>query len=90
MVLLLKSLLKQEHFIAYIVTHLYGLVLHLELLSTAITKNRLALTVSALLLLAPVLVLVDVGKQDQFLTMMAYHFYYFYEFVEDVGRLPNA
>ena len=63
LVTILHCLLESEHLVADIVTHLDCLLLVLEFFAAAVLQNHLALLVSTLVFLAPLLVLLDIGEK---------------------------
>ena len=89
-ILRFKCLLQQIHLVAYIVAHLYLLVLHLELLSASVLKDSLALLVRTFDLLAPFFMFLDCRKVHKFVTVMTNYLNYLDEFVENVRTGPHS
>lgn len=80
-----EHLLELVHGVAHVVTNLDGLVARLHLHPPPELQDHLALLVRTLVLLAPLLVLLDVLEQYQFLTELARDFQNLDEFSQDVG-----
>lgn len=91
----LHGLLQPKHLVADVVAHLDSLVFVLELLTTTVFQNHLALLVGAFVLLAPLLVLLDLGEEHQFFTEMAADLKDLDELLQDVragahSQLPRT
>lgn len=89
-VLSLHGLLQEIHLIAYVITHLYGLVLvDFELFPASVLKNGSARLIRTFYLLAPLLMLFDLREKNQFLTSVAHDFDDLKKFLENVGARPD-
>jgi len=82
--------LKSEHVVANVVAYLNRLVINFELLPTAVLQDCLALLVRTLVFFAPLLVLVDQGKQHKFIAVLARDLEDVDEFLENVRAGSNS
>jgi len=86
----LEHLLEAEHLVADVVAHLDLLVLVEELLAAAELEDHVALLVGALVLLAPLLVLLDVREEHKLLAKVAGDLQDLDELLQDVRAGPDA
>ena len=90
MVLSLHRQLKSAHLIAYVVTHLNGFLIILELFSTAVLKNHLTLLVGAFVLLTPFFMFLDLTEENELFAIITGDLQDLNELAQNVRTWPYS